>query len=153
VRSDKEFDNLVRSIGSPELAVDDRFSTARARWANDVDLIAALTARFKDKPASEWEAVLSAVDVGCVEANMNGQPAFNSFDPVLLETGLTVAIDHPMFGSLVRAAPPVSFSETPGRVAPPCMRGEHNRSILTELGYTEKGIAQLEADGVIFPPG
>jgi crotonobetainyl-CoA:carnitine CoA-transferase CaiB-like acyl-CoA transferase len=153
VRSDKEFDNLVRTIGLPELALDDRFSTAKARWANDADLIAALTARFKDKPASEWEVVLSAVDVGCVEANMNGQPAFNSFDPVLLETGLTVAIDHPMFGSLVRAAPPISFSETPGRVAPPCMRGEHNRSILTELGYTEKGIAQLEADGVIFPPG
>jgi crotonobetainyl-CoA:carnitine CoA-transferase CaiB-like acyl-CoA transferase len=119
---------------------------------NDGDLVAALTARFQDKPAHEWEAVLSAVDVGCVEVNMNGQPAFNSFDPVLLETGLTVAIDHPMYGSLVRAAPPIAFSETPGRVGPPCMRGQHNRSILVELGYTEQGIAQLEADGVIFPP-
>ena len=67
---------------------------------------------------------------------MKGQPAFTSFDPVLRETGLTVEIDHPMFGPIVRAAPPVSFSETPGKVAPPCVRGEHNHAILSEIGYS-----------------
>jgi crotonobetainyl-CoA:carnitine CoA-transferase CaiB-like acyl-CoA transferase len=57
-----------------------------------------------------------------------------------------------MFGSMVRAAPPVSFSETPGRVAPPCRRGEHNRTVLREVGYTDDDIARLERDGVVFPP-
>ena len=52
---------------------------------------------------------------------MTGQPIFTVFDPVLRETGLTVAADHPVFGEMVRAAPPVAFSETPGRVAPPCL--------------------------------
>ena len=81
---------------------------------------------------------------------MKGLPAFTSFDPVLRETGLTVEIDHPMFGPIVRAAPPVSFSETPGLVAPPCVRGEHNDAILGELGYSADEIAQLEGDGVVF---
>ena len=84
---------------------------------------------------------------------MKGQPAFTSFDPGLRETGLTVEIDHPMFGSMVRAAPPVSFSETPGRVAPPCLRGEHNHAILRQIGYSPDEIAELEADGVVHRPG
>jgi crotonobetainyl-CoA:carnitine CoA-transferase CaiB-like acyl-CoA transferase len=152
VRSDKEFDALARTLGLPELSTDDRFATAKSRQVNDAALIAALSARFKEKGAAEWEATLTKVDVGCVEANMKGQAAFTSFDPVLRETGLTLAIDHPTFGSMVRSAPPVSFSETPGRVELPCMRGQHNQSILTELGCTPDEVARLEADGIIFPP-
>jgi crotonobetainyl-CoA:carnitine CoA-transferase CaiB-like acyl-CoA transferase len=57
-----------------------------------------------------------------------------------------------MFGSMVRAAPPVSFSETPAVVAPPCMRGQHNHAVLRELGYADEEIAALEAERVIFPP-
>ena len=90
--------------------------------------------------------------MGCVEVNLRGQPMFTSFDPVLRATGQTVAFEHPLFGEMIRAAPPISFSETPGRVAPPCMRGQHNRSILAEVGYSESEIAALEVKKVIVPP-
>ncbi len=152
VRTQREFDALSSVLGMTEMATDERFTDAAARAANDEALAAALGARFHDKPAVEWETALLAAGVGCVEANMKGLPAFTSFDPVLRETGLTVEIDHPMFGPIVRAAPPVSFSETPGRVAPPSVRGEHNHSILRELGYSPSEIAELEADGVVSPP-
>ena len=152
VRSDAEFGRLVGTIGLPELAADERFATVEARAANDEALVAALGARLAEKPAPEWEASLSAVRVGCVAVNMQGQPAFTSFDPVLRETGLTVTFEHPLFGEMVRAAPPVAFSETPGRVAPPCLRGEHNRAILAELGYGDDEIAELEAGGTVIPP-
>ncbi len=152
VRSDAEFESLVGTIGLPELATDERFATAEVRAANDDALVAALGARFGEKPAPEWEASLSGARVGCVAVNMSGQPAFTSFDPVLRETGLTVTFEHPLFGEMVRAAPPVAFSETPGRVAPPCLRGQHNRLILAELGYSDDEIATLEAGGVVIPP-
>jgi crotonobetainyl-CoA:carnitine CoA-transferase CaiB-like acyl-CoA transferase len=152
IRSDQEFAALVRTLGLPELAEDERFATDAARQANDTALATALGARLRDKPASEWEAAAAAARVGCVEANMKGQPVFTSFDPVLRETGLTVAYEHPQFGEMVRAAPPVAFSETPGRVAPPCARGEHNRSVLAELGYGEAEIDDLEARRVVVAP-
>jgi crotonobetainyl-CoA:carnitine CoA-transferase CaiB-like acyl-CoA transferase len=83
---------------------------------------------------------------------MKGQPVFTSFDPVLRETGLTVAVEHPVYGEIIRAAPPIAFSETPGRVAPPCLRGQHNGPILTELGYSEGDITKFEELNVITPP-
>ena len=152
VRSDQEFAALVHALGLPELAEDERFATDAGRKANDEALAAALGARFQDKPASEWEAAAATARVGCVEANMKGQPVFTSFDPVLRETGVTVAYEHPQFGEMVRSAPPVAFSETPGRVAPPCARGEHNRAVLAELGYGQDEIDDLEVRRIVVAP-
>jgi crotonobetainyl-CoA:carnitine CoA-transferase CaiB-like acyl-CoA transferase len=152
VRTDAEFATFVSAIGLPELADDERFATSQSRRANDEELIAALAGRLADKPADEWESVLSGVRVGCVAVNMDGHPNFISFDPVLRDTGLTVSYEHPLFGEMVRTAPHVRFSETPGRVAPPCVRGQHNRSILSELGYGEGEITRLEEEEVVIPP-
>jgi crotonobetainyl-CoA:carnitine CoA-transferase CaiB-like acyl-CoA transferase len=149
VRSDAEFAALCNAV---DLAADDRFSTASKRAAHDDELVGALGRAFAEKPAAEWESVLSAVRVGCVEVNLLGQPVFTSFDPVLRETGLTVTVEHPIYGEIVRTAPPVGFSETPGRVAPPCVRGQHNRSILTELGYSDGDITKFEELNVITAP-
>jgi crotonobetainyl-CoA:carnitine CoA-transferase CaiB-like acyl-CoA transferase len=63
-----------------------------------------------------------------------------------------VPIEHPLYGEIVRAAPPIAFSETPGRAAPPCVRGQHNRAILEELGYSAEEVSSFEELGVITPP-
>ena len=110
-----------------------------------------LSAAFAKRSAEEWEAALTAAGVGCAAAQMGGQGSFVSFDAGLRQSGLAVEYDHHMFGPMVRAAPPVSFSETPGRVAPPCARGQHNRSVLAELGYDESEITAFEAEGAVIP--
>ncbi|KAA0109973.1 CaiB/BaiF CoA-transferase family protein [Mycolicibacterium sp. P9-22] len=148
-----EFDDLAKALDNVELSGDDRFATAGARRVNDGALASLLAAAFRNQPADQWESLLSDVGVGCVAVNMNGQPPFIAFDPVLRETGLTVAYEHPVFGEMVRAAPPVSFSETPGRVAPPPLRGQHNHAVLAELGYTPEQIDGLETRSVVIPPG
>jgi crotonobetainyl-CoA:carnitine CoA-transferase CaiB-like acyl-CoA transferase len=151
VTTEREWCDLVDAM-CLDVATDSRFATSSARSTNDADLAKILEARFATKSAGEWESLLTERDVGCVEVFMGGQPAFTSTDPVLRETGLTIEVDHPAFGSLVRAAPPVSFSETPARVAPPCVRGQHNHAILRELGYTEDDITAFEKNAVLFPP-
>ncbi len=152
VRTDHEWRALTGAIGLPELAVDPRFAVAADRRINDGLLAELLGARFLDKSAATWEAVLSDLDVGCVQADLRGYPAFISFDLGLRQAGLTVEIDTPHFGPMVVWGPPVAFSETPGRVGQPCTRGEHNRSILTEFGYSDKEIDGLEAAGVVVLP-
>lgn len=149
VRTDAEFTALVDTVG---LDADERFATASARAEHDDDLVEVLGKVFAEKPAAEWESLLSAAQVGCVNVNLLGQPVFTSFDPVLRETGLTVTVEHPLYGEIVRAAPPVAFSETPGRVAPPCVRGQHNRSILAELGYSDGDIIKFEELSIITAP-
>ncbi|TPG36558.1 CaiB/BaiF CoA transferase family protein [Mycolicibacterium hodleri] len=149
VRSDAEFATLLETLG---LDADDRFVSATARAEHDDELVDLLGKAFKQKPAAEWESTLSAARVGCVDVNLLGQPVFTSFDPVLRETGLTVAVEHPLYGEIIRAAPPIAFSETPARVAPPCVRGQHNRSILAELGYSDGDITKFEELNVITAP-
>src|SRR6058998_3014493 len=134
------------------MATDPRFASAPARAENDEALVAAIEARLLQRPAAEWELALIKADVGCAVANMQGHPVMTSFDPVLRDTGLTATIEDPVYGEIVRAAPPVAFSETPGRVVPPCLRGEHNGAVLTEFGYSSEEIEQLEASGAILPP-
>ncbi|MBE1551930.1 crotonobetainyl-CoA:carnitine CoA-transferase CaiB-like acyl-CoA transferase [Mycobacterium sp. OAS707] len=140
VRTDDEFAALRQALELPEVAAD------------DAQLESLLAGRFIQRPAADWESALTAAGVGCVEVNMKGQPIFTAYDPILRETGLTVVDQHPVFGEMVRAAPPVTFSETPGRVAPSCLRGQHNRTILAELGYSDGDIAKLEELEAVIPP-
>ena len=104
------------------------------------------------RDAGELEETLTAARVGCAIAFLGGQSEFTSTDPVLYETGLTVDVDHPLFGRIRRHAPPVIFSESPGRVGPSCLRGEHTRSVLEDLGYSQAEIAELEQSGAVFGP-
>ena len=83
---------------------------------------------------------------------MAGQAIVTSFDPGLRAGGLTVAFEHPVFGEMVRAAVPVTFSETPGRLGVPCRLGEQSRAVLAELGFAEAEIDELALSGVIAEP-
>jgi len=152
VYEDREFVALAEAIGEPELALDPRFSSVAARAEHDEPLVEIIAARVLERPAAEWEQALTKAGVGCAAVNMQGHPVVTSFDPVLRETGLTIAFEDPQFGEMVRAAPPVTFSETAGRVALPCTRGEHNVTLLRELGYSAGEIEQLEASGAIVAP-
>jgi crotonobetainyl-CoA:carnitine CoA-transferase CaiB-like acyl-CoA transferase len=83
----------------------------------------------------------------------DGHPAFVATDPIALQTGLAAEIEHPLFGAIRRHGLPALLSETPGRVAPGCLRGQHTRAILEELDYDGAAVADLEARGIVFGPG
>ena len=152
VYEDDEFIRFAEVLGEPDLGRDRRFSSAAGRAEHDESLVALIEARLLERPAADWEQALIKADVGCAVANMQGHPVMTSFDPVLRDTGLTVTVEDPQYGEIVRAAPPVAFSQTPGHVGPPCRRGEHNVTVLSEVGYSPAQIQELEAIGAIVAP-
>jgi crotonobetainyl-CoA:carnitine CoA-transferase CaiB-like acyl-CoA transferase len=150
--TDREWRSLVRAIGEPGLAVDERFGNRADRIAHDDELVDLLRAVFRTRPAAEWESLLTAAGVGCVDVFLEGYQAFTSTDQGLRDAGATVEVEHPLLGSLVRFGPPVVFSETPWKLAPSCLRGEHNDIVLSSLGYSDDEIAALSGRGVLFAP-
>jgi crotonobetainyl-CoA:carnitine CoA-transferase CaiB-like acyl-CoA transferase len=139
----RDWTRLVDALGRPDLLADPRFATGDARRAADDALAGVLEALFATRVAEEWEALLVPAGVACVAAFGASHSEFTCTDPELRASGLVVEVEHPRFGTILRAAPPVVLSETPGRVAPSCVLGEHTEALLAELGYTAEQIDDL----------
>ena len=144
-----EWRRLCRALDRPDLLQNPKFADAAARLANDGALASELAAVFAQKPALEWERILTAADVGCVQAEDRGMYHFFSEDPHVERGGLTVEVAHPRFGDFWRYAPILEFSDMASRAGPGIARGEHTIPILKELGYDEPQIHAMRAAGAL----
>ena len=146
---DDEWQALCRAISRTDLLDDQRFATEEARGQHDDALAGELAAIFATGEALHWERLLTSVDVACVRAEDRGMYYFFDDDPHVRENGLLTQVEAPRFGEFWRYSPVVSFSETSGRAGPGPLKGQHTRSILTELGYTDEQILDLRARKVV----
>ncbi len=140
-----EWARMCEALDRADLLSDPRFVNSDARRANDDALIAELAAEFRQKPALEWERIMTSVDVGCVQAEDRGMYHFFSEDPHVEENGLRVDIEDPKYGPMWRYAPILEFSHTSSVAGPGILRGQHTLPILKELGYTESEIHEMRA--------
>jgi crotonobetainyl-CoA:carnitine CoA-transferase CaiB-like acyl-CoA transferase len=145
----KDWEALAGGVGRQDLATDERFATADVRRANDEELVAELGAVLATRDAGDWENDLAPKGIAVVKAFEASYSEFTCTDPVLRENGMVIEIEHPFFGRILRAGPALKFSETPSRVAPSCLNGEHTVKILGELGYDDEAIEKLRADAII----
>jgi crotonobetainyl-CoA:carnitine CoA-transferase CaiB-like acyl-CoA transferase len=118
---------------------------------DDHDKLAAVLAeKFAARPAAEWEAALTKVDVACVEVAKGPVE-----DVVWFSGGAGAAMDivtpaeHPVVGEYQRLKPLVRFSRSAGVTGPAPLVGQHTDQVLAELGYDAAAIAAWRHENVI----
>lgn len=138
---EEEWIEFCKAVGRPDLLLDPRFATS-ARPINDSQLAETLTKIFVTRTAMDWEEVLSAKDVACVQAADMEKEEFFLDSSHVLENELAVEVEKasPRYGSYIRPGGIVHFSETPGRYRSAPYPGEHTRTIMIELGYSNEQV-------------
>lgn len=137
---------LLKAAGRMDIAAADRFKTREARRQNYEALESALAPTFQTKTRAEWLAILEAHDVPAVPL-YNVAEALD--DPQVKHLELVEAVAHPQAGELKFVGGPVRFVQSDRYPsAPPPLAGEHSGKILRELGYADKKIAELAAQGM-----
>lgn len=140
----EHWDELFSVLNAPELALDERFSNAQARQANDAALIAVLTEKFREDTASAWFERLDAAGVP-VEICSEDFSLKMHEDPEFQARQWVVSFDQPQIGRLDQVGLGVDLSATPGVIqGRPLIVGEHTREILTGMGYTDSEINTME---------
>ena len=139
--SDEQWRRVFAVIGRPELARDARFAELKARTRNISELYGILAEEIKRRTTAEWQKLLDAADLPNGAVNELGTMAE---DPYLEATGFFRHYEHPSEGAMVTTAIPVQFGSTPGsiRLAPPQL-GEHTKSVLQEIGYSDADIEEI----------
>jgi crotonobetainyl-CoA:carnitine CoA-transferase CaiB-like acyl-CoA transferase len=143
--NDGLFRALCATMGLDELGSDERFATNAARVEHRKELIPLLEARFRECPAEDWLADLSAAGVpagkvrsvpdALAAAATAGRPA-------------TVSVEHPTAGPLELVRSPI-WGAARSEATPPPLLGEHTAEVLGELGRSAEEIESLAARGVV----
>jgi crotonobetainyl-CoA:carnitine CoA-transferase CaiB-like acyl-CoA transferase len=148
VGNDDLWRKCCRVIGLDSMAEDPRYATNRDRVAHYPELRAALDARLRTRPRTDWLAALTAEGVPCGSVRDIGQVLQ---DQQLHDRDMLATVAHAALGSVRVLGTPVKLSDTPGsvRTAPPSL-GLHTDQILhADLRVSREEIATLRADGVI----
>ncbi len=136
----KDWGNLCRAIGRPEMQHDPRFGTPDARRHN-TELIALLDQAIGARPFAEWVRIFEENDViwGPVPSAEDA-PA----DPQMQAIGVFAGLEHPTHGQLRTVTNPLrieDFPQQPPRCAPEV--GQHTAEVLAEAGYTPAEITAI----------
>ena len=144
-----EWEAFCGAVERADLLTDDRFETAAARQANDEALVAEVSTILAGRTAAEWEELLTAADVGCVQADEAVEGDFYADHPHARANALSVEVEHPHVGKYRRYGGLVEFSLTPGVYRTSIQVGQHTRPLLRELGYADHEIEELGARGIV----
>jgi crotonobetainyl-CoA:carnitine CoA-transferase CaiB-like acyl-CoA transferase len=127
---------------------DERFATEAGRAANAAALTAALEAIFATRAKDDWEAELTAADVGCVAvAQVNAE--WRMQDDEFYQAGYAVDAVSPIFDEHRRPASLNRFSRSATKPESGCRLGQHTDALLRELGYDDEQVAGLRKRDVV----
>ena len=148
VYNDKHWRSFFNAIGKPEVFRDDgRFQSQNQRLVNIDFVYGYLSEIIKTRSTADWLALFQKADLPAAR--------MYSIDDILVDehvtsTGFIRKITHPTQGELYTTAIPTEWSESEpeNRYHAPEL-GENTRDVLTELGYTEEEVKQLQVSGAV----
>jgi len=146
VTSDK-FAAVSQAIGRPDLLSDPRFADPASLAKNRPQLTAILDEVFASRPMAHWHQVFSGqhVTFGAVRG-----PQEVLEDPQLRANDIVVPLEGTDGALSETISSPIQVhgvAKQPARRAPAL--GEHNRSVLEQLGFTASEIQQLNGSGAV----
>lgn len=147
VGTERLWANFCQALKLEHLQNDPRFATNPDRLENREALLPILEELFAAQPADYWldklrEAGIPSGPINTIAETLN--------HPQHQARNFIVQMQHSVAGRVKSMGNPVNLSDTPVsyRVAPPTL-GQHNRDILTELGYKPDTIATLQEQEII----
>lgn len=147
VTNQKQWVNFCRVLGFPEIATDPRFEKMEARLAHYDELKPMIDRALSRMTRAEVIAAMSEVGIPAGPINTVREILE---DPHIHAREMVVELTHPDYGPLRVLGIPMKLSETPGGVEmPPPRFGEHNREILSRLGYSEEQVDTFAKDYII----
>lgn len=140
--TDRQWAAFWRIADRPDLAADPRFASMAARARNIDSLYETASALMADRDTADWLALLREAEIPAGPVNRMEDLRD---DPHLREIGFFRPYEHPTEGPLELPDAPWLFDgeSLPVRHGQPRL-GEHGRTLLTELGYSER-----EIDGIL----
>jgi len=145
--NEKQWQNLCRALGFPELAFDPRFNTMAQRLTNYTELRQILATELKKLTRAQAFELLAKYELPVGPINTVAEVLE---DPHIHAREMVQELTHPEYGPLRYVGIPVKLSETPGNLQfPPPRFGEHNRDVLREHGFDDRAIEQFSTGHVI----
>lgn len=143
-----EWPGLAAALSGYPSLDDARFASPQGRAEHAHALAEALAEVFATRGRDDWEAELTARDVGCVAvAQQNAE--WRMQDDEFYQAGYAVDAVSPIFDEHRRPAPLVRFSRSATKADAGCRLGQHTDALLRELGYDDERIADLRKRDVV----
>ena len=145
--SDREWQDLVKFMGNPSWANDERFSQWILRHTNGEKINPHVTEWVKHYKKNDLfhqlqEKALAAVPVNTSEDLVHSAQ--------MESRGFFAEGEHPEAGKLKYPTVPYKFSATPSKVEPAPLLGQHNEAVYCGwLGYTKQELVKLRESGII----
>lgn len=137
----------LQVVHKPQWLTDERFLTNTIRATNASQLELEIEKVLSKHPSSYW---LDLLDTSGVPSGPIYSYDQTLNDEHILSREMIVDYEHPVAGSMKTLGFPAKFSETPGQFRTPApLLGQHNKEILTELGYNEQETQSLLSSKVI----
>ncbi|HEY2091204.1 MAG TPA: CoA transferase [Thermoanaerobaculia bacterium] len=143
--TDRHFRALCEIVERPELADDRRYATNVARVKNRDTLVPLLEGIFKTRNAKAWVARCHAASIPAAIVQGVREALDSPEAAPLIDT-----LDHPRIGEYSAVRNPLRIDGKRLAIGtPPPLLGQQTDSVLRDLGYSAREIAQLRRDGFI----